>query len=139
MIRNCLIFKAQNRFLMRNRARIIAILLVVALLVFFRFYDRSTPVPPQPATTGYTLKFSKHALCRMGCRQIDEAEVREILDRGEINYRKSEPDGKPDPKFAYEGRTHDGQEVRIVVARKPDVWVVVTVIDLGREWTCDCK
>lgn len=126
---------------MQNRARILAIVAVVALLLFFRLYNGSRPAPPQPGpvTTGYTLKFSKHALCRMDCRKIDEQEVREILDKGNINYRKSEPEGKPDPKYAYEGITHDGQEVRIVLARKADLWVVVTVIDLDREWTCNCK
>ena len=87
------------------------------------------------------LVYSKHARCRMNCRHIDESEVAEILQQGRINYRKSEPAGRPDPKYALEGTTHDGQHVRIVFAmpREGQKVVVVTVIDLDTEWTCDCK
>ena len=75
----------------------------------------------------------------MDCRHIDEREVREILQNGTINYGKSEPDDKPDPKYAVEGRTRDGQQVRIVFAPSRRGMVVITVIDLNVEWQCDCK
>ena len=83
--------------------------------------------------------YTKHARCRMACRHIDESEVREILERGIVNERKSEPDGRPDPKYALEGRTHDGQQVRIVFAPASRGMVVITVIDLDTNWSCDCK
>jgi hypothetical protein len=85
------------------------------------------------------LIYTKHARCRMGCRHIDEGEVQEILQQGRINYRKSEPAGRPDPKYALEGTTHDGQQVRIVFAPAKRGMVVVTVIDLDTDWSCDCK
>ena len=85
------------------------------------------------------LIYTKHARCRMGCRQIDESEVEEILEKGRINYRKSEPAGRPDPKYALEGTTHDGQQVRIIFAPAKRGMVVITVIDLDNEWSCDCK
>ena len=85
------------------------------------------------------LIYTKHARCRMNCRHIDEAEVQEILQQGRINYRKSEPAGRPDPKYALEGTTRDGQQVRIVFAPAKRGMVVITVIDLGAEWSCDCK
>ncbi len=85
------------------------------------------------------LIYTKHARCRMNCRHIDEAEVQEILQQGRINYRKSEPAGRPDPKYALEGTTRDGQQVRIVFATAKRGMVVITVIDLGTEWSCDCK
>ena len=84
------------------------------------------------------LVFSKHAKCRMDCRHIDESEVREILKSGEINYKKIQSD-KRGKTYPVEGYTHDKQHVRIVFAPKDDGLVVVTVIDLGTEWTCDCK
>lgn len=83
--------------------------------------------------------FTKHARCRMGCRSISEPEVMDILRNGRINYQKSDLRGNPDPKYAVEGQTADGQEVRIVFAQSPRGVVVVTVIDLGREWRCDCS
>ena len=75
----------------------------------------------------------------MKCRQIDDSEVKEILENGRINYDKSEPAGRPDPKFALEGRTHDNQHVRIVFAPAERGLVVITVIDLEKEWICNCK
>jgi Domain of unknown function (DUF4258) len=83
--------------------------------------------------------YTKHARCRMGCRMIDATEVQEILRDGTINYQKSDLRSSPDPKYALEGLTHDGQRVRIVFANSPRGPVVVTVIDLGKEWTCNCK
>lgn len=85
------------------------------------------------------LIYTKHARCRMHCRHIDESEVQEILKQGRINYRKSEPAARPDPKYALEGTTHDGQRVRIVFAAALRGTAVITVIDLDREWTCDCR
>ena len=82
--------------------------------------------------------FSKHAKCRMACRNIDESEIREILKSGTINYKKIQND-KRGKTYPVEGFTHDKQHVRIVFAPKDDGLVVVTVIDLDTEWKCDCK
>ena len=84
------------------------------------------------------LIFSKHAKCRMDCRNIDESEVREILKNGIINHKKIQSD-KRGMTYPVEGLTHDKQRVRIVFAPKEDALVVVTVIDLDTEWKCDCK
>jgi len=84
------------------------------------------------------LIYSKHARCRMACRQIDESEVKEILEKGTINYNKIE-EGPRGKSYPLEGVTHDNQRVRIVFAPKDDGLVVVTCIDLDRDWVCDCK
>jgi len=84
------------------------------------------------------LVYTKHARCRMDCRYIDEAEVKQILVEGKINYSKSQPKAKPDPKYALEGITRDGQNVRIVFAPDNGKIVVITVIDLGKDWPCAC-
>jgi hypothetical protein len=85
------------------------------------------------------LIYTKHARCRMDCRHIDEAEVEDILAKGRINYRKSEPAGRPDPKYALEGATRDGQQVRVIFAPAKRGMVVITVIDLDTDWSCNCK
>lgn len=82
--------------------------------------------------------YSKHARCRMGCRHIDESEVKEIIENGNINYAKIEEDERG-KTYPIEGLTHDKQYVRIVVAPKNNNLVVVTVIDLKNDWQCDCK
>lgn len=84
------------------------------------------------------LIFNKHARCRMKCRNIDESEVREILLNGKINSKKIQRD-KRGMTYPVEGVTHDNQHVRIVFAPKDDGLVVVTVIDLDTDWSCDCN
>jgi hypothetical protein len=76
----------------------------------------------------------------MGCRQIDETEVEDILAEGKINYAKSEIGDRPDckRKYAVEGVTRDKQRVRIIFAPCGKEVTVVTVIDIGREWPCEC-
>lgn len=83
--------------------------------------------------------YTKHAQCRMDCRNIDESEVIEILKEGAINYSKSDLKSKPCPKYAVEGTTHDGQHVRIIVGNCNTQASIVTVIDLEKEFECDCN
>lgn len=85
------------------------------------------------------LTFSKHALCRMACRNITEAEVKEILETGKINTEKSNPRDLPCPTFALEGYSDQGQHLRIVFAPCNQETRVVTCIDLDKEWQCDCR
>lgn len=84
-----------------------------------------------------TIIYSKHALCRMACRHIDESEVKEILLQGKINYDKIEESDKG-RTYPLEGNTHDNQNVRIVFAPHDRELIVVTVVDLDKEWPCDC-
>jgi len=85
--------------------------------------------------------FTKHARCRMRCRHISQEEVKEIVQRADVNYKKSELDAPEGPKYALEGVTSgDKQHVRIIVAPKKRHLTIVTVIDLENEWECpSCK
>ena len=108
----------------------------------------TVPVPSPDNTTnreeGFNrrvahISYSKHARCRMACRHIDETEVKEILENGTVNYEKVENDGRGNT-YPLEGVTHDRQHVRIVFAPKDNgEVVVVTCIDLDKDWSCDCK
>lgn len=88
-------------------------------------------------TTSY-LEYSKHASCRMQCRKISGEEVEEIMQEGKINYNKSDLKAGRCPRYALEGETNDGQEVRIIFAQCNEKTVVVTVIDLEKDHACDC-
>ena len=91
-------------------------------------FDRSTT----------NLFFTKHAKCRMKCRHISQQEVKDILVNGTINYNKSDLSDPRGPSYALEGRTKDGQKVRIIFAPKKQHMTVVTVMDLEREYVCNC-
>lgn len=85
--------------------------------------------------------FTKHARCRMKCRHITQEEVKEIVQKAEVNYHKSELDAEQGPKYALEGYTSgEKQHVRIIVAPKQRHLTIVTVIDLDYDWECpSCK
>jgi hypothetical protein len=84
------------------------------------------------------LQYSNHARCRMDCRHITQAEVKEIMQDGKINYNKSDLQNGRCPRYAVEGITKDNQDVRIIFAQCNENTTVVTVIDLEKNWTCDC-
>jgi hypothetical protein len=84
------------------------------------------------------LQYSNHAKCRMECRHITEQEVEEAMQEGKINYKKSDIRNSRCPRYALEELTKDDQHIRVVFAQCNNYTEVVTVIDLGTEWTCDC-
>jgi hypothetical protein len=87
----------------------------------------------------HPLVFTKHARCRMFCRNISESEVKEIQHNGKINYSKSHSEDKPCASYAVEGDTPDGQHVRIVFGACEKETTVITCIDLETEHTCNCN
>jgi hypothetical protein len=86
------------------------------------------------------LTYSQHGSCRMKCRSISEAEVKELLKSGEVNYGKSKVHDKPCPGYAFEGKTADGQNIRVVFALCEKESRVITAIDLDQQAdTCSCN
>jgi hypothetical protein len=124
--------------------------IVIGLLSLFAC--RNPVVAPAPVSPRKTVQaardpfdrhcrliFTRHARCRMDCRHITKTEIREVLDSGTINYAKSEPQARPDPKYALEGYTDEHQHLRIVVAPSDGKLIVITCIELGVEWQCHCN
>lgn len=103
---------------------------------------RPAPAPPSdPVATMRTrdLAWSDHARCRMACRHIDEVEVHEALAHGTLDPDRSREEPGRCPTHALHHRSRDGQDLRVVFAACEDETVVVTAIDLGRDWPCpDC-
>jgi hypothetical protein len=91
----------------------------------------------------HKLIYTKHARCRMECRDITENEVEYVLANGTVNESKSnEADEEAEghcPTFALESKTNDGQNVRIIFGACDKITKVVTVIDLGEEHECNCR
>lgn len=133
------------------------LLILFILLVFIKKCRNSSDPQPDPKTNtdrrdpssdvdrdrGFDrrvsyLQYSNHARCRMDCRHITQAEVEQIMRDGKINYNKSDLQNARCPRYAIEGLTKDNQDVRIIFAQCNESTTVVTVIDLDREWSCDC-
>jgi hypothetical protein len=125
--------------------RILRLLLIVPL--FLGCHSRSSDsngsdhegTNREPFNRRAELVFTRHARCRMDCRHITAVEIHEVLDNGIINYGKSEPDSRPDPKYAVEGYTAEQQHLRIIVAPENAKLIIITCIELGVEWSCHCN
>jgi hypothetical protein len=115
-------------------------LVIGSLLIFVAsFVSCNNPASDLNRYPAY-IHYSKHARCRMECRHIDESEVKEILNNGNINFSKSDlNEDVCHKRYALEGTSHDDQRIRIIVAECNDDLTVITVIDLGRDWSCNCE
>jgi hypothetical protein len=112
----------------------------ILTLFFLSLLACNSPAPEgSPFDRHNELVFTRHARCRMDCRHITANEIHEILNSGTINYAKSEPYARPDPKYAVEGYTTEQQHLRIIVAPEGMKLIVVTCIELGVEWSCNCN
>jgi Domain of unknown function (DUF4258) len=61
------------------------------------------------------------------------------LETGKVNERKVEEDDRG-KTYPLEGKTKEDKMLRVVIAPKRNNIVVVTVIDLDKNWPCgDCK
>lgn len=85
-------------------------------------------------------EYSDQARCRMNCQQISEADVAFVLKNGGVKYGESFVHEKPYPKYAVEGETAGGKNIRIIITDRDTVSVVSNTIDLGiKKDTCSCK
>jgi len=84
------------------------------------------------------LILTKHARCRMDCRHITAAEIKDIIHDGNVNYSKSGKGNKGDDTYALEGYSNEHQHIRVVVAPENEGLMVITCIDLDHEWPCNC-
>ncbi len=85
------------------------------------------------------LILTKHARCRMDCRHITSEEIKQIIHDGNVNYSKSGKGSKGDETYALEGYDNRNEHLRVVVAPEDDGLVVITCIDLDKEWPCNCN
>ena len=126
----------------QNRAWPAFLVILLALLAIFisrrNRHDTPSGEDPVAAYRKGEIVYSKHARCRMDCRNITPAEIQEVLEEGVVNIKKSEP-GRTNARYALEDVTKDGQKVRIVIALEKTQAVLVTCIDLEKEWPCNCK
>ncbi|MGI8582026.1 MAG: DUF4258 domain-containing protein [Chitinophagaceae bacterium] len=74
----------------------------------------------------------------MECRDITEDEIKQILHDGNINYNKSDLHNERGAIYTLEGYSHEHQHLRKVFAPERDE-LMVTYINLDKEWQCDCN
>lgn len=110
------------------------------VVLYFLNLTRNETTAATDSYRSYTqLILTRHAKCRMDCRQITEKEIREIIEKGKLNRNKSGYNKQhQDSTFALEGYSFENQHIRVVVSPKDSKLVVITVIDLDKDWQCHC-
>ena len=124
---------------MKPKNVIFTLFLVLAILALFirrmvheprakELFDR------HPAYLSYT----RHALCRMDCREISKSDIDEVMQRGIINLNRSDRNDRPCPTYALQGTTKDGENLRVIFAQCEEETKVVTCYNLEEDFQCDC-
>jgi hypothetical protein len=122
---------------------LLALVLSAAIFQFFRqgqgtkggarceFSERFSP---------NALAYSRHARCRMDCRDISEDLVEQVYREGSLNCGKSDPAGAKDgnPRYALEMEDGSRGRVRIIVGDDHNEHVIITVIRLDEKDNCSC-
>jgi hypothetical protein len=124
---------------MKNRNILLIIVLLVLIFLAFIIRRWNEPVRKEafdrrPALVSYT----KHALCRMDCRKISKEEIEEIMEKGIINFNRTNRRDRPCPTFALQGRTTSGESIRVIFAQCPTETKVVTCYNLEEDFECHC-
>lgn len=124
---------------MKKRNAFVPLLLLV--LIFVAFLVRRWNEPKireafdrHPAS----LVYSRHARCRMECRHISAEEIAEIMEKGVINFNKSDRGAQPCPTFALQGHTSDGDDIRVIFAQCRRETKVITCYNLHEDFECHC-
>jgi hypothetical protein len=95
------------------------IVLLFAIALIFRWQEpvRKEAFNRNPKELIYT----KHALCRMDCRQISKKDIDEVMKKGIINYNRSNRREAPCPVYAVQARISSGEYLRVIFAQCDDV------------------
>ncbi len=84
------------------------------------------------------LSFTQHALCRMGCHRISKEEIHEIMQKGIINFSKSDKYNRPCPTYALQGETSGGEKLRVVFVQCAGETRVLSCSNLKDDVDCPC-
>src|SRR5688572_20130760 len=112
----------------------VLVMLMLAINVFRRQPGRKELFDRTPRQLEYT----RHARCRMDCRDISENDVREIMQKGVIHLNRSNRQDRPCPTYALQGRTTEGERLRVIFAQCPEETRVVTCYNLDEDPPCQC-
>jgi Domain of unknown function (DUF4258) len=127
---------------MQRRITIYSVILIIVIIGMWLLKEQgclsSTPGEILYRDTSHLI-LTDHARCRMDCRHINRKELKEIITKGEVNYAKSGRSSKGDETYALEGYSDEHQHLRVVVSPEDDGLVVITCIDLDKEWPCNCE
>jgi hypothetical protein len=124
---------------MKSKRATYSLAIVLILLVVFIYKRWQEPLRREAFDrTPSHLYYTKHALCRMDCRKISKEDINEIMEKGIINFNRSNKRDRPCPTFALQGETSDGEKIRVIFAQCSNETKVVTCYNLEEDFDCHC-
>jgi hypothetical protein len=124
---------------MKPRNVLFTLFFILLLGAIFVFRKRSEPGRGELFDrTPNRLELTRHAKCRMDCREISMDDIEEVMEKGVINLGKSDKADRPCPTYALQGTTRDGEYLRVVFAQCGDETRVVTCYNLKKDFECHC-
>lgn len=86
------------------------------------------------------LHITEHAACRMDCRFVTKNDIETTLFKGTVNFRKSNPDELPCPKYVVDADLGEPRgrkkKIQAVYSACDKETRLVTAIDRGTNWPC---
>ena len=124
---------------MKPRNVIISLLFVLLLLALIVIKIRNEPrkklvLNRNPSRIEYT----KFALCRMDCQNINANIIMGVLRNGEINRARSDLHKRPCPIFTVDRSTKQTMSIRIIVQQCGNVSKVLDCYDANGAAVCNC-
>ena len=84
--------------------------------------------------------YSPLAKCEMECRSINEKEIKNILENGDVNFKESNTRGTPHPSYIMEGTTSENKKVRIITNTYDSIAEITGINFLNAEKdSCHCE
>ena len=124
---------------MKSKNATFSLLVILMVLAVALLKLRQEPEPKEAFDRApKLLSYTEQARCRMGCRQISEEDIRDIMQKGVINFNSSNRRGLPCPTFALQGRTRDKEYIQVIFAQCSNETRVMTCYNLERDADCAC-
>ena len=125
---------------MRSRKIVAAIFLIIVMIVYVAMRSHLWQSHDEGKFNRHPahLIYTHHALCRMDCRHISKENIVEILQKGDINFKKTDVNDTPCPTYAVQGYTTTQENIRVIFAQSDSVTKVVTCYDLHQDFECNC-
>jgi hypothetical protein len=124
---------------MKSKNATFSLLVVLLVLAVAVLKWRQEPDQKEAFDRGIKeLQYTNNARCRMVCRKISEEDIKEIMDKGIINFSRSNRRAQPCPMFTLQGRTRDREYIQVIFSQCSEETRVLNCYNLEQDVDCPC-
>jgi len=116
----------------------LTLVLLVAIFLLAIYKKRQEVLPKELFNrVPQHLLFYAFAHCRMQCLNIDDNDIKSLMQTGVINLNQSRRSLQPCPLFALQGRVRNNY-LRVLFEQCRNTTYVINCYNLERDTVCDC-